>query len=112
MIPIARPNHGAGRIDQFREELHEIIKPVLLSRVAGVDNDEYEATSSAFDEFVEWWSDEAEAHGGLLYEPQRGSKTPSLLSSFDDESNTEAWATLWSLRDVDAESVLFLEASR
>ncbi|MGW0545952.1 helicase-related protein [Streptomyces altiplanensis] len=112
LIPAARPNHGAGRIDEFRDEIHQIIKPVLLSRVAEIDKDEYKATSDAFDEFVDWWSGEAEAHGGLFYEPKRGTKTPALLSPFDDESNTDAWATLWSLRDVDAESALFMEASR
>ncbi|OEJ26715.1 DNA helicase [Streptomyces agglomeratus] len=112
LIPAARPNNGAGRIDEFHDQLHQIIKPVLLSRVAGIDKYEHEATSAAFDEFVKWWSDEAEAHGGLLYEPKRGSKIPSLLSSFDDESSADAWATLWSLRDVDAESALFMEASR
>ncbi|MER5770246.1 helicase-related protein [Streptomyces sp. NPDC001985] len=112
LIPIARPNEGAGRIDEFREELDTVVKPVLLERVAGIDPDEYRATADAFDEFVDWWADEAEAQGGLLYEARRGTRTPSLLSSFDDESTDAAWATLWSLRDVDAESALFMEASR
>lgn len=121
LIPTARPNDGAGRIDEFREELHEVVRPILLNRVkgtrtepseAGEDNKEYEATAAAFDEFVDWWADEAAAHGGLYYEPVRGKKAPSLLCAFDDEANDEAWKTLWSLRDVDAESALFMEASR
>ncbi|MFF6991733.1 helicase-related protein [Streptomyces sp. NPDC010273] len=123
LIPAARKNDGAGRIDEFREELHEVIRPIVLSRVAGTrtepsaeddndDNKEYEATAAAFDEFIDWWADEAAAHGGLYYEPVRGKKVPSLLCAFDDGANDEAWPTLWSLRDVDAESALFLEASR
>jgi hypothetical protein len=52
-------------------------------------------------------------HSGLLFEPRKGKRTPSLLKSYDDESeDAEAWRTLWSLRDVDAESALFMEASR
>ncbi|MFG2134160.1 helicase-related protein [Streptomyces sp. NPDC048751] len=120
LIPEARPNDGAGRVDLFENELRGRIREILLSRVEGTmtgqagarDNREYEATAQAFDEFVDRWVDEAEAHGGLYYEPVRGRKAPSLLCAFDDESNDEAWPTLWSLRDVDAESALFMEASR
>ncbi|TXS62542.1 helicase-related protein [Streptomyces sp. sk2.1] len=112
LIPAARPDDGAGRIDEFRDELQHVVRTALLARVASVDKDEYRATADAFDEFVEWWADEAAAHGGLTYEPKRGRRTPSLLCSFDDEKNEEAWPTLWSLRDVDAESALFMEATR
>ncbi|MGW4228764.1 helicase-related protein [Streptomyces sp. NPDC004980] len=111
LIPAARANNGAGRIDEFRDDLEQIVRTALLARVQSVDKDEYSATAAAFDEFVEWWAGEAEANGGLTYEPKRGKKTPSLLCGFDDE-NEEAWRTLWSLRDVDAESALFMEASR
>ncbi|MFD5113796.1 helicase-related protein [Streptomyces sp. NPDC058391] len=112
LIPAARPNEGAGRIDQFREDLDQVVRKPFLSRVSVVAPHEYRATAQAFDEFIDWWSQEAEIHGGLTYEPKRGRKTPSLLCSFDDEKNDEAWPTLWSLRDVDAESALFMEASR
>ncbi|MEU6678311.1 helicase-related protein [Streptomyces sp. NPDC046925] len=112
LIPAARPNDGAGRIDEFRDELQDVIRPILLGRVRDIDKDEYEATAHAFDEFVDWWADSAEAQGGLYYEPVRGKRTPSLLRSFDEELNDKAWPTLWSLRDVDAETALFMEASR
>ncbi|MFI8435892.1 helicase-related protein [Streptomyces sp. NPDC079020] len=111
LIPAARPDDGAGRIDEFRDELDRIVRTALLARVQAVDPDEYAATADAFDEFVEWWSEEAELHGGLTYEPKRGRRTPSLLCAFDDD-NESAWPTLWSLRDVDAESALFMEATR
>lgn len=113
MIPAARPNDGAGRIDEFRDELDRIVRTTLLARVERVDKEEYEATADAYDEFVEWWSDLAASQGGLLYEPKRGKRTASLLCAFDDEDPDEnAWQTLWSLRDVDAESGLFMEATR
>ncbi|WP_405751482.1 helicase C-terminal domain-containing protein [Streptomyces sp. NBC_01411] len=112
LIPAARPNDGAGRIDEFRDELERVVRTALLARADKVDKEEYEATADAFDEFVDWWSEEARIHGGLTYEPVRGKKSPSLLRSFDDEPNEGAWSTLWSLRDVDAESALFMEATR
>ncbi|WP_340378726.1 helicase-related protein [Streptomyces sp. SS7] len=120
LIPEARPNEGAGRVDLFESELRGRIRDILLSRVEGTmsgqDGERYstecDATAQAFDEFIDWWMDEADAHGGLYYEPLRGRKVPSLLCAFDDESNDESWPTLWSLRDVDAESALFMEASR
>ncbi|WP_405993020.1 helicase-related protein [Streptomyces sp. NBC_00986] len=113
LIPAARPNEAAGRVDSYEHLLREVIKPVLLERVRAVTDEEADAVARAFDEFVEWWCDEADTHGGLLFEPRRGSRTPSLLKSYDDESeDAEAWRTLWSLRDVDAESALFMEASR
>ncbi|OLZ69898.1 DNA helicase [Streptomyces sp. IMTB 2501] len=113
LVPAARPNDAAGRVDAYEHLLREDIKRVLMDRVREVTPEEADAASRAFDEFVDWWCDEADTHGGLLFEPQRGSRTPSLLKSYDDESeDAEAWPTLWSLRDVDAESALFMEASR
>ncbi|MEU6368433.1 helicase-related protein [Streptomyces sp. NPDC046931] len=113
LIHEARANDAAGRIDTYRDRLYTEIKPLLTSRVSQVAEEELQDTSDAFDEFVEWWTEMANGHGGLLYEPRRGNPVPSLLKPFDDEAEgTGAWSTLWSLRDVDAESALFLEASR
>lgn len=112
LIPAARPNDGAGHIDEFRDELVSVIKPILMARVTGVDEYEARMTAQAFDEFVDYWAEEAGKHNGLYYEPVRGRKTPSLLCAYDDELNGASWPTLWSLRDVDAESALFMEASR
>lgn len=113
MVPAARPNNGAGRVASYEHVLRGNIKSVLLERVGEVTPEETEAVSQGFDEFVDWWCDEADNHSGLLFEPQRGSRAPSLLKAYDDEStDVEAWSTLWSLRDVDAESALFLEGSR
>ncbi|GAA2600931.1 MULTISPECIES: helicase-related protein [Streptomyces] len=112
LIPEARENDAAGRIDSYVDRLKSEIKPLLTSRVSGIDEDELPDTSDAFDEFVEQWQEKASAYGGLLYEPRRGNPAPALLKSYDDESEDNAWPTMWSLRDVDAESALFLEASR
>lgn len=113
LIPEARENDAAGRIGTFVDRLYAEIKPLLTKRVMRVAVQELQDTSDAFDEFIDWWRQMAEGHGGLLYEPVRGNPTPALLKPYDDESpDNDAWSTLWSLRDVDAESALFLEASR
>ncbi|MFF4114814.1 helicase-related protein [Streptomyces sp. NPDC001714] len=113
IIPAARPNEGAGRVESYEDVLRERIKSILLERVDAVTREETDAVSRAFDEFVDWWCDEADIHNGLLFEPQRGNRTPSLLKAYDDESqDAEAYPTLWSLRDVDAETALFMEGSR
>ncbi|WEH41646.1 helicase-related protein [Streptomyces sp. AM 2-1-1] len=111
LIPAARPNEAAGRISEFRKKLEEKVSSPLLNRVRSVAPEEYEATEAALNEFLDLWEEDANKLGGLLYEPKRGSKLPSLLQSFDD-TRDDAWRTLWSLRDVDAESGLFMEATR
>ncbi|MFD5814605.1 helicase-related protein [Streptomyces sp. NPDC127038] len=113
LIPAARPNEGAGRIDSYEHVVRGRIRSVLLDRVAAVTPEEAGATAQAFDEFVDWWCEEADIHSGLLFEPRRGSRAPALLKTYDDESATaQGISTLWSLRDVDAESALFMEGTR
>jgi hypothetical protein len=111
LIPEASDNRAAGDIDRFKHRLYEEILPLLRSRAASVDPDEVEHTTKAFEEFVGSWQDAADRHGGLYYERQKGQRTPALLNSFD-ENDFDSWPTLWSLRDVDAESALFVETSR
>ncbi|MER8017703.1 helicase-related protein [Streptomyces griseoluteus] len=112
-IPAARPDEGAGAVETYEDELRGRIKSVLLDRVREVTPEETEAVSHDFDEFVDWWCEMADIHGGLLFQPRRGNPLPSLLKAYDDESEgADAWSTLWSLRDVDAESALFMEGTR
>ncbi|KYK09025.1 MULTISPECIES: helicase-related protein [Streptomyces] len=113
LIPAARPNEGAGQVESYEHILRKDIRDLLLDRVHAVAPSEAEAVEQGFDEFVDWWCREADIHGALLFEPKRGNRAPSILKSYDDESeDREAWPTLWSLRDVDAESALFLEGNR
>ncbi|MFD6289320.1 helicase-related protein [Streptomyces sp. NPDC060205] len=113
LIPAARPNESAAEVESYEDVLRGEVKNILMRRVRTVTPEEADATSRAFDEFVDWWFEEADNHSGLLFEPRRGNRAPSLLKSYDDESeDAEAWSTLWSLRDVDAESALFMEGTR
>ncbi|MFF8098993.1 helicase-related protein [Streptomyces sp. NPDC016640] len=113
LIPAARPNEGAGQVESYEHVLRGRIRSLLLDRVHAVTPSEAEAVEQGFDEFVDWWCREADIHNELLFEPKRGSRAPSILKSYhDDSEDREAWPTLWSLRDVDAESALFMEGNR
>ena len=113
LVPAARPNDAASRIEDFVDELTTRVRPLVVHRVNAVEPAEAQRTAKAFDEFVSWWRDEAAACPGLVYESRRSSPVPALLRGFDDtEGRNSGWPTLWSLRDVDASSSLFLEATR
>ncbi|MDY0810104.1 helicase-related protein [Kitasatospora purpeofusca] len=110
MLPEAAANDRAARIEDFLPALERLVRPAVLERVAQVEPHESEATTLAFDRFVEWWRDAAHLSPSLVYEAPRGTRTPALLSSYDDESpHATGWPTLWSLRDVDASSPFFEE---
>jgi hypothetical protein len=111
LIPEAADNAAAGHIERYRDRMETEVLPLLLSRVGSVDKEEVDNTEKDFKAFVDWWSRTAAANGGLYYERRRGQKVPALLDAFD-ENATDSWPTLWSLRDVDAESALFMESSR
>ncbi|MFJ7249148.1 helicase-related protein [Kitasatospora sp. NPDC098652] len=111
MIPGARNNAAAARIEDFVDELNGAVRDALLERVARVAPREHEATAAAFDEFVDWWRDAAADDPNLLYEAHAKSGRTALLSAFDNDlpEDRAGWPTLWSLRDVDASSTFFLE---
>src|SRR5690606_33932963 len=88
------------------------IKSLLLKRVQAVTPSEVAAVEKGFDEFVDRWCKEADTHNVLLFEPRPGNRAPSLLKSYDDAEEHQAWPTLRSLRDVDAESALSMEGTR
>ncbi|WP_410601811.1 helicase-related protein [Amycolatopsis sp. lyj-90] len=108
-IAKASPNDAAADIETFLSEINSTVRPEILKRVESVDHKELKAAEECFDEFITWWREEAEAQSGLVYEAKRGTRQHALLKSFDSGEDDLSWDTLWSLRDVDAESALFLE---
>ncbi|WP_030735322.1 helicase-related protein [Streptomyces sp. NRRL F-2890] len=111
MVPGARHNAAAARIEDFADEINGPVRDALLERVAHVAPWEHEATAAAFDEFVDWWREAAADDSNLLYEAHARSGGTALLSAFDNDlpEGRAGWPTLWSLRDVDASSTFFLE---
>lgn len=114
LIPGLSGDGDASRIEKFVDDVNSTVRAAILSRVGNVDGKETDAVAEQIDAFVEWWRSMADDHPELVYEARRGTHTPALLSGFDTEEvgTDDGQPTLWSLRDVDAESVLFLENNR
>ncbi|WP_433697737.1 helicase-related protein [Nocardiopsis sp. CA-288880] len=115
LYPEARANDAAARVGDFEERLEQIRELVLL-RVKDVDPEEVAATAEDIDHFFEEWRLLAKGNGDLVYEApytferskERAPDT-ALLCSYSDEDLDDAFPTLWSMRDVDVESDLYLE---
>jgi hypothetical protein len=81
--------------------------------------DELEGTEEDLDFLIDEWTKMAENNPALVYQAkprpkyQRSEPRPqnaALLRSHSDEDLTDAFPTLWSLRNVDVESDLYLES--
>lgn len=113
--PEARLNPAAGNIEAFKSRLEDL-KSVILARVTNVSPAEHDATGKQLDEIIDDWLYLAEENPDLVYEapanykrskPRR--RDTALLRSHSDEDLEDAFPTLWSLRDVDVESDLYLQ---
>ncbi|GAA0933822.1 helicase-related protein [Nonomuraea longicatena] len=110
-----RPNQAAGRVRSFEKRLEEL-KDVILARVRSVDPDEVDATADDLDSLIGDWIRLADDNPELVYEApktfRRGeprAADSALLCTHADEDLRDAYPTLWSMRDVDVESDLYLE---
>lgn len=112
LITKARPNDAASSIEDFENELRAICDKVLdrVRFVAG--QAECDATAHQIDEIIQHWIDRADLEVDLVYSNYRNPKKSLLLDAGHyDESNdqiSETLPTLWSLRDVDVESKLYV----
>ncbi|QDQ96352.1 helicase-related protein [Tomitella fengzijianii] len=110
LIPEAADNDAAAHIARFEQEVRERVLPAVIERVSSVDGQERQATEAHCEEFLEWWRDTAMVNPELSYEGRPDGRSTSLLVPFHDESpEASGWETLWSLRDVDAESGLYFK---
>ena len=104
-----RLNRGASNAPTHKTDLQQMSQ-IIVDRVRNVDPDEAEATAAELSELVDdWIAASSAAQGGLGY--MRGPATPhALLVSAGRElgEDSAALPTLWSLRDVDLESNLYL----
>jgi len=115
-LPVARPNRAAAKVRVFEQDLHDL-RTVLVTRVRGIEKDEADATDAELRAFIDDWIRLADENDGLVYEapyvhtpnPDRDPDT-ALLRTHSDPDLEEAYPTLWSLRDVDVESDLYLES--
>lgn len=112
--PRARPNEAAGDVEDFLSEARSTIE-LIVERARGVAPDEVGGVEAELQAFIKRWRHLADS-GSLFYEARRRQpgdrRAPdsALLRSYgQDEDLEEAQDTMWSLRDVDVESHLYLE---
>lgn len=90
----------------------EAVSETILERVRAINPDQVDATRSQLESIVEDWLRLAELHPALVYE-SRNQADPALMTvASPDREPGDSMPTMWSLRDVDAESNLFFAGRR
>jgi hypothetical protein len=107
-IPALRDEEGAARIGDHLEELEPIVDGIV-ERAARIDPEQATATAAQLRDIVERWRQRAETDPGLVYWSV-GHTGPSLLTAAPPDSESLEMSTMWSLRDVDAQSNLYFPA--
>jgi hypothetical protein len=121
MIEDARENTSAQNIEGYLDQVEELCEAVL-ERVRNVAPEELEGTRDDLEYDLGRWRKLADGRDPdlgddpLVYEARYSFKRSeprapdtALLRSHSDEDLDDAFDTLWSLRDVDVESDLYLE---
>ena len=102
-----RANESAGEISAYRPALESLVD-VIVSRAREVDATEAPHTEAHLRRIIDDWESKAEGGSSLFFNNPRVTES-SLLRSADDFDADDGFPTLWSLRDVDAESHLYLD---
>jgi hypothetical protein len=106
-IPALRANDAAGRVAEFRHQIDEIIARIT-ERAALVEPENSAETEAQLLEILDSWVSLADTDPDLVYESWKGDKTALMsYATPEEEEGSSTYATMWSLRDVDAESNLY-----
>ncbi len=106
-IPGLRENTSAVNVADFRNELEQLADLVVV-RAEAAEPGTGDATREHLRALIDRWSARASGPGGLAYARPRDPSS-ALLVGAGETVGTEALPTMWSLRDVDAETHLYLE---
>jgi superfamily II DNA or RNA helicase len=107
-IPSMADNSAAGAVGDHREEI-EILIDQILERVRAIDPDAVAATDAELHRVLDAWLQRASMVKDLRYSAFRDlDKTLLLDAARAAEAQIGTLPTLWSLRDVDQESNLYL----
>lgn len=106
-IPGLRGNDSAVHISDFDSEIGKIVDEVL-ARIDAVDDTETAASRQQIDEFLERWRRRAASTANFCYRDFDDPTRALLVNAADSTDDLEAEATMWSLRDVDKSSSLYL----
>ena len=102
-----RPNQSAGEISDHRPALESLVE-LIVNRARAVDETEAQHTAAHLRQIINDWESQAEEGSSLFFNNPRVPES-SLLHAADDFDADDGFPTLWSLRDVDAESHLYLD---
>ncbi|MFI7125723.1 helicase-related protein [Nonomuraea sp. NPDC050153] len=123
IYPELRLNGAAAAVQKYGSRIEEL-KDLILIRARGalesdggvIDEDELAGVEKDLNDLIADWIYLADENPDLVYQARPRFKRSevrnadeALLCTFADTDLTQAWPTLWSLRDVDAESDLYLE---
>ncbi|WEV78611.1 helicase-related protein [Janibacter cremeus] len=127
LIPEAMPDGSAGAAVDWEHELQSIASRIVDRAEQILENEEVyppdespDVIEDELNELIErWLSDESLTHYAGWYDRKVGAllkDASSVVADHDDEANFPVtdppWPTLTSMRDVDAESKLFLVRRR
>jgi hypothetical protein len=118
-ITDARPNDGAGRIEDYRSALEDLAERIL-ERVERRAPEELESTREDLDDIIGYWLDWArDWNPDVVYHLAKWPGSPklrpdhaALLRSFEDTDLPRSFPTMNSLRDVDVETNLLTREAR
>jgi hypothetical protein len=107
-IPGLSDNDSAGAVQHHRAEL-DLLVAQILERVKKVDPDAVDATMEELERVIAGWEQRASIVSDLRYSSFKDiDKTLLLDAARAAEAQIGTLPTLWSLRDVDQESNLYL----
>lgn len=108
LIRELRANNTASEISTQRAQLIAI-RDMIVDRVRQIAPEEATATEHHIDALLAIWESRAAESRGLVYRSERDPSNALLIDAAAEETNTgDAFPTLWSLRDVDRNSNLYL----
>lgn len=105
-IPELRGNESAPQIAGHVEAVRDLAS-TILSRVRAISPLDYEAAERELDELITWWVDRAQ-NPRLVYRDDDDPGRALLVDASNDDPQIDSLRTLWSLRDVDKSSNLYL----
>ena len=106
-----RKNEQAGAVAEYLPEI-DALREAILARTRRVEPEQEGGTAEDLGLVVDNWVAMAEAHPDLVYSSWQGTQPALLTAAAPDQESGESFPTMWSLRDVDAESNLYFARRR
>lgn len=110
-IPELHKNGDAVNVGAHRQAVEQL-RDLILARIEKIDRSEVEAARVELDQFIASWERRAREVRSLVYSnPDHPEQGLLIEAAEDTESLPDVMPTLWSLRDVDRTSNLYLARS-